>query len=223
MNCYSQKIKTPLSPENLSGKVKQVTEIILENVKHHIDGNKTIDSINKVITKYDIKENIVEKLEYSKGKNGLSGSKKFDFITKYKINGKRQEVDMSSSLDREVFKYDTLGNITQSFVYSKNDTTPYVKKLYKYNSKGDQVEYIYDVSNTELNYKEVYKYVYKFDKNGNIIEEKAFKPNGKLDFRVCFVHKEFDAARNWIKRISYSEKSGKKVEGYIYERKITYY
>ena len=126
MNCYSQKIKTPLSPENLFGKVKQVTEIIIRKVKS-TDGNIKTDSINKVITKYDINGNAVDKLDYSKGKGGFSAPKKFDFITKYKMDGKRQEVDMYCSSDKEVFKYDTLGNIIQSSIYSKNDTTPYVK------------------------------------------------------------------------------------------------
>lgn len=212
---YAQKIKTPFSSENLFGNVKQVTEILLSPRKRI-----KIDTIEKIISDYDITGNIIRKLVFPRINGSSSASRQYNYTTNYDSQGKRQSIDMSSQLDKEIFKFDLNDNITRSIFYYKNDSL--IRRLYKYDNKGNQKEYIFEDLQTGSVPNATIAYRRKFDNNGNVIEEDLYN-NGKLDNQAYFVHKAFDMAKNWTKRSCYIIKNGNKTEGVTYIRQFIYY
>ena len=67
-----------------------------------------------------------------------------------------------------------------------------------------------------------YKKTYKYDWNGNQIENASYKSNGSLDYKYSYKY-EYDSKGNWTKSIKSEVKSIITKATGITEREIEYY
>lgn len=162
---------------------------ILKSYSFEPDGTPA----GNITYKYDDKENMIEKIQYVKGKlNNTS-------MYKYSKNGRKvEEVEIvywtgGQKIKRTTFEYDNSGNEIAS-TFDENDVLSNVINS-KYNNRGDVIEMTLLDQKGDLIIR--MKFSYKYDDKGNILETKS--DNGSVE-RYEYI---YDNKNNWIAQTYY--------------------
>jgi len=215
------------------------------NINYLYEGFKPYDTVfyYRTIYTYNDKGNLKEADEYKSNNYKTDGILDNRMIYKYNENDKWDEYHIynaDSTLSGEGFceydgknvireiayyidmnfhsetfnKYDDSGNIieTNSCSYYTNGDTTCSKCINKYDPAGEKIE---EHSSSWFGIVDV---LYKYDNNGNIIEEFFKGETGAEDIVNTYEYK-YDAEGNWTEKREYKNR----VPKYIFERKIVYY
>lgn len=208
---------------------------IIQSIAYKLDGS----IINKNIYKYDLKGNKVEYRYYSnegelKNKTlyiyNINGNEiesckyysdnsiEYKWISKYDLNGNILEKNqfLSNGTLSCTFKYDEHGNKTEEINTSSGSSRVMLSRnyFYKYDEKGNEIEYktytldgkLYSIS------------CYKYDNKNNKIEVNYYKSDSILSSSRSYQYK-FDTHGNWIKKFEYENGIIK----FVTERRYKYY
>lgn len=124
-------------------------------------------NILESLSKYDDKGNFIECTAYK-----TNGSMSFKFIDKYDEEGNMVEQlwfnDNGKINYKAICKYDSNKNMIEQEVYNVNNSDYSLKRkeIHKYNFLGKREEQLFYDSNGSFEY----KYTFKYDKKGNLIE-----------------------------------------------------
>ena len=136
-----------------------------------------------------------------------SDSKSYTKKNNYEsILGNVKSVSVTNYIAVERFgEYQKEGVSYQKFVsYNKEGNKSFEKENYRSDHPWYERFFFYDNQGNLIKEKMVFRktnvYYYKYDKNGNRIEENYFEPEGKLKWRSYF---KYDSNGNKIERISY--------------------
>mgnify|MGYP001133753860 CR=1 FL=1 len=154
-------------------------------------------SFKKEVKKNDLKD------------NGLNGKVKYIEIKTYSVSNNFGEIQKGKLLEYEFKSFNKDGNYL-NIIYGSLEA----KNIYKYDSKGNNIEeslYNFDGS------MEV-KYIYKYDSKGNMIEESEYDSDGNLKRKYIYKN---DSKGNMIEEII--KKNAMEIPFRITERKIVYY
>lgn len=175
------------------------------------------DILMDVIIKGGFKECSV--YEY-KCNNGIidSNSKYLKEHYKYDKTGNLIDKNLNNPYDtipeKYIYKYDNIGNLIEETHSKKYDSIPY-KCFYKYNNDGNLIEessiFIDKFENPNMIFKN--KFIFKYDINGNRIEEICFQ-NDKLVQTLNF---KYNINGNLIEEAIYNK------EHYLSTKKIYKY
>lgn len=121
--------------------------------------------------------------------------------------------------NRYEYKYDTQNRLSEKTIY-QNDGSIWMREIYTYKNN------IHEHSVLDEKGKLNSRRVELLDANGNVIEERAYDFNNKLEDATLYKY-EFDSYGNWIVQKSFTKKSVKgKIQlkpGYITFRQISYF
>ncbi len=178
--------------------------------KHDNNGNRTesnnynsdgsLKSKSIWTYKYDEKGNKKEEICFHYDSNDRFLDKLI-WVFKYDDKGYLYEQigGISDSLyDRKfIYKYDSIGNVTEEEYLNKTDENLNSKETYKYNSSDNRVENKSYNSQGSLET----KWSYRYNNNGDITEEEYFSYtiNGS-NAKTTYEYDEYDKTENWIKR-----------------------
>lgn len=192
--------------EEYKRKDNKITEIFL-----YIYPENEIASITKF--KYDQNGNLIDERVY----NYKSGTNLYGFSYEYNSNGQLIETKFSLGNIRQ-FKYNVRGllylsidigndvvdnssvELKDSTIYIYNDIGQLIKNEFKYDNKPP--------------YYEMYKKMYKYDLNGNCIEEKYFH----FDNSFSRYTNKYDKYGNIIEIIKYENHEISSKNEYIYSK-----
>ncbi|MEI6577402.1 MAG: hypothetical protein WCO63_14595 [Bacteroidota bacterium] len=233
--------KSDLSKSNLKGKVKIITSTLFDGIEK--DGEVQTGVINSiVITDYNTKGNVsayhgsvpYEKTSWNtifkfNCQGFVKGSESLNINARYGNTAKKESDKCDSKgniikavrydekgevTDRSVYQYDSVGNIIEWDNYKANGDLWFVT-TYIFDSNSNMVaKYNFqpDVSFYD-------KSTFKYDDNSNQIERKDYV-DGKCNYDQSSQYLKFDAAGNWLKKISFD---AEKKPAYVTERLIEYY
>lgn len=230
-SCAENKtVKNSLRKANLKGSVSSVETLIYSTDNKF--GEITKDRLMwKETSKYDERGNEIESFAYDaigtlrwkiefdidgkkikKSEYANDGSWKMKYTYKYDKQGNETEINAYDSEGnlrwKETFTYNDDGNIVE---WNQGGGLKY---NYKYDERGNHIEWIC----TNIEGKLKWKAKYKYDDKGNKTELNARDPNGELILKDTHMY-EFDEKGNWIRRISFLDKSRTEIT----ERVIEYY
>lgn len=152
------------------------------------------------------------------------GEVKGGWTDSYNENGKlieRNNYKYDGSLrDKRLIKYDEKGNKIEVNFYNADGSLS-SKRFDKTNEKGNKIEVSFYNADGSFNYLNTINY--KYDKNGNIIEEKWYNPKGHLIWHVKYDDKGNEIEFNEYKlpgvlRLKEINKYNRK--GFIVEKKM---
>ena len=198
---------------------------------------------NKYIYKYNKKNKQIENSWYN-GEGKLMNRNRFEYDDDEKLVQEIEYLGDGSVNEVQKLEYDKKGNLYS--YYNDNWLTGKTTKTFFYDKKGNLIKkegiqekniigtkckliiYTYDEKGNELERKDCDKVIsksdFKYDNNGNIIEEVFFgydketeRVSEKITRRYVI---EYDKNNNWIKRINYKNEF---TPNTIEERKIEYY
>lgn len=129
----------------------------------------------------------------------------------YKADG-----PMNVSVERVEYQYDAQGQTLKKMIWRDDET----KDIHQYNEKGQVIKTLAYSADGQFSGKTEYDY----DVYGNDLGSRTIDSKGNLTSRTTFTY-EYDAKKNWVKRISkWLLKEGKPFDKTtIMERTITYY
>jgi len=123
--------------------------------------------------------------------------------------------------EREVYAYDTAGQLAQYLIYNSSDLDKYeTKEAYTYNADGKKIE--------QWNYYTIFRkhtadsirYVWEYYYNDAVVEKTEYDyPSGNTKSTRDSVAYEYDSIGNWVKQSHYYDNEKPKT---LY-RKINYY
>jgi hypothetical protein len=159
---YQNRLKTELNI-SLSGRVK-----FLRQSSYYTNSNSS-DTISYIFNNQGSPTQIIknDRALFNPG----SGKKIYDFENGNLISEKYYE--NNTLLFGTNLKYDNMGRLLESSKYSNNENLkrkagkPFFIETYQYNNQGQQTVYTMDNISGEI----FHKWVYKYDTNGNKIEE----------------------------------------------------
>jgi hypothetical protein len=158
---------------------------------------------------YDLNDKLSE-INYFTPEGSLDGKR----LYKYSNEGNKieeQAYNKEGALEFCIFqKFDRLKNPIEEGYTEGLDTT---KSTSKY-LNGFPVEKVMLDSEGEASY----YWKYKYDKNGNIIEERQHDKNGRMTTKTTYTY-EYDNENNWTKQIIYVNGKSK----IVISREIEYY
>lgn len=214
-------VKKVLAESGISGSVKTVSEFDYTGVSKN-DAAIKGKLINKKVSAYDEKGNLVDQRLYKSGDTLLSSA-----AFKYDSNGnltERSGHDADGSLfSKTVFINDAKGNPKEEIIYLQDGSWD-SKTSYKLDARGKLIEEKLQGKNGDIIYRSVFtyapsgkildktiyngsggissKYSAKYDQKGNRLEEKITGSDGALMHRYTF---EYDAKGNKISDKVYNE------------------
>lgn len=171
----------------------------------------TYNEANKISSSETVSENQALKFnfQYEYTPDGYSITKSENdvniLLTEYKLDAnenilseKETNLFEEGNLFTERNNEYTNGFLTKTTVKYNNG---FHTLSYKNDALGNPIEEIY----TDKKNKLIYRFVRKFDKNNNIVEEKTFDTNGKVVNSSQIMY-EYDDQKNWTKRTQYTSK-----------------
>lgn len=240
IGCKSgSQLKNDLYFDNLNGDIKSVKTIKYNAVDNL--GGITIEGenqyIEKKITKYNIKGNIVEftnfkpdniiqnKLVNYHNKEGFIIESKM-YNSKGRLSYKTNKIKYSKGRIIESTDYDSSGELLSITKYKRDNNgnmlevtsynpegNPLARIVSKYDNTGNRIEEI-----SIINEIFQYKYILKYDSVENVIEKIEYDKNGLKIATETFSY-EIDNHGNWIRRVTFEDSIPK----YIIKREIEYY
>lgn len=162
-----------------------------------------------IIYLYDSDGKMIESKSYDFSKNLLSKS-----FFEYNHNGNVASINWYNKynlINKTIFKYDNKKNkiATNSFY-----PDGILQSVNKYNIEGKILEnHAYHQDSAAL-----FKYFYKYNFQGDLVEIKYYKADAKLDYLETYEY-EYDKEHNWIRKVEYKNNIAK----VLFERKIEYY
>jgi len=197
-----------------------------DNLTDKIEYNANSDLERKYYYKHDVNGNIIEVNEYN-------GNNKLSLKNIYKHDEEGNEIEHSIYWSdgnlriKWTSKYDKKSNKIESLEHGGS-----VRNTYVYDNNRNLVERnLYDVYNLIENDGTIsyggenlrYKWIFKYNKMGHLIEETIYNNNDIIDFMRIFKY-EFDEKENWIVKTQFEGfEEGKIKATEIIERKIEYY
>lgn len=198
---------------------------LIDKIEYKANG----DLKRKYTYKHDVNENIIEVNEYN-ANNKLS----LKDIYNYDEEGNEIEHYVYwSNGDLRIkwtSKYDEIGNKIESLEHSGSGTIN-ERNAYMYDNNRNLVERnLYDaynvIENGSVSYGgEIleYKWIFKYNTMGHLIEETIYNSNDILQFMRIFKY-EFDEKENWIVKTEFKgSEEGKIKATEIIERELEYY
>ncbi len=196
LSCSNDTTKNDLSNQNLTGKVKTLTESIYKAVDTLGKTQKISLSFMNSYT-YDKNGNKSEWREYYAGFNRHMESQYESWLPD---SLKKKNVDNSDGklYKKHIYTYDDKGKLIESNTYNQ-DSSLFSKSTFIYDDKGNQIEEDKYEPNGEL----FLKLTFKYDEDGNKLENKYFS-NSDTTFSSKATY-------------SYNDK-GKRIEACRYDR-----
>jgi hypothetical protein len=186
---FSQSIIPPqnLKSSNLNGNIKSILE---KTVMRHSDGSQT--DINRTFYEYNKSGNLISCKEISN-----VSSNKYT-LRLYTYDDAQNLIEQNTFKDsvlvtKIVHKFDSNNRIIQESIYNGKGNLSQ-KKLFFYDTSGNNTGMEVWLSDTYLTRKETYEY----DKNGNRTNKKAFNKNNIV---INEYQNVFDANNNKIEMI----------------------
>ncbi|MES2278737.1 MAG: hypothetical protein V4592_22090 [Bacteroidota bacterium] len=217
----AQTTRSRMQNESLNGRVMQVTQANLQLNKPET-GPAVLDTMMKLLTKFDKKGNAVETVAYITNIMSIYADRKRGqkFITKYDNHydekGHLKQVDVYEDTTKQnTITYDDKGNMQESkllFIglktYYKYTPDKYIGATVNINTKGD----------TTLTIK------YTYNQRGDLIKTQSFLRHETFDTPTYYLYKTYDANGNWTKRTVQTDyKYGASSPESIQERTYIYY
>jgi hypothetical protein len=197
ISCSRENVKNSLAEQNLSGKVKSLTETTYPVDK---SGN-IIDSnfLEKILYRFNSRGNKIEEIHYHPDSVP-------EMITfKYNPSGRKVEKrwkDTNNELDHvATFRYDKKGNNIEKR-WSETDGNLTKKEIYLYDENGNKT--IEEIISFEDSTSE--RRTFSFDNRHNLIEEIRYNSDDSIPRRYSYHYLEFDQAGNWLKRVQSENK-----------------
>jgi len=235
--------------------------------ENHHDNEK--DYLNdKTIYKYDRIGKLLGKIEYSsdsdiKGKEVFRYNDAGDLI----VESHYDSEDSTSINYRQISKFGTKGNIIEKITIFSTIENKYIKQFdengnlifvteFDNDSLHSKISYTYDLNNRLIEesllfleskyrylgaYKTKYKYdtngnlineewfnkdynlyqkyIYQYDENGNLLNATAYNSKGDILSKYSYSYGNYDLNRNWLLKTLIINDKGES----IFERKIEYY
>jgi YD repeat-containing protein len=148
--------------------------------------------ISNVIYKYDEAGRIIEKIDYTPGKEAH-----LTYLTDYKYDNNGNLIEVRAPMVTEKFKYDSLNQRTEFRRFFQHELSRTF--FYKYDEKGREVE------STEIDEKlvPIQTLKYKYNTDDLIIETLVYKGKAnKFDCKQTYSY-EYDKTGNIVKEISF--------------------
>lgn len=187
----------------------------IERDQYYLDNGKARRGITEYY-KVDEKGNKIEEDSYWGNKDSLN----YKAYIKYNDRGQEIENANFDSKGKPFVKvirlYDEKGNQIE-YQYYNRDTLEN-RRIFKYDSAGNQTEGAIYTKDGSLSSKSLCKY----DNKGNMTEETLINPDGSVEAIISVQVESYDKEGNWLKNITFNSTIGGKPTN-IVERTITYY
>ena len=133
-------------------------------------------------------------------------------ITDYDVADKFGEIVKDKITGKTFYRFNQKGDVIEWARYNSDGSLEW-KNLYKYDSQGNQIEEAEYNSDGSL----MSKWLYKYDSQGNLIEETSYDSDGSLDWKYI---SKYDSQGNLIELAEYKGEIMKPTE--IDVREIVY-
>jgi len=187
------------TPTNLSTAEQKKSDVAVQGLKGKVEimsesfvrGEGSKKALSKNVFKYDVNGNMIE-------------------LSNYKADGKLNSTVKST--------YDANGKLTKEETLLGDGTVDLVSAI-KTDAKGNKIEQedVRPMGNILFNY----KYYYKYDEKGQLIERIAYRGNGTLLFKYIFKFDDNGNRTEWIQQGSDSSIVGKVIYKYDIKNKLT--